>query len=195
MKESGAAIVASEIEFIDGSGSSISNKWYDEAIASWKNIGNSSLALLNANYLMTTSNLVIHRSVFKDIGFFKDFRYTHDLDFFIRALAAGHKIEFIPEPLLKYRYHSSNTISENHTKVRAEWAYICAEALCNPSGGLLEGMSSLDYCEKLLDIAANHQLSKGLLMLLQGQRNRGRLEYSTITKQPEFLQSLYRSVG
>lgn len=195
MKKSGAAIVASEIEFIDGSGSTISNKWYDKAIESWKNIGNNSLALLNANFLMTTSNLVIHRSVFKDVGFFKDFRYAHDLDFFIRALAAGHKIEFIPDPLLKYRYHSSNTISENHTKVRAEWAYICAETLCNPSGGLLEGMSSLNYCEKLLDIAASHQLSKGLLMFLQRQQNAGNWEYSAVTKQPDFSQSIYRSVG
>jgi glycosyltransferase involved in cell wall biosynthesis len=195
MKESGAAIVASEIEFIDGSGNPISNKWYDEALASWKIIGNNSLSLLNANFLMTTSNLVIHRSVFKDVGLFKDFRYAHDLDFFIRVLAAGHKIDVIKESLLKYRYHSSNTISENHTKVRVEWAYICADALCNPSGGLLEGMSSWNYCEKLLDIAANHQLSKGLLMFLQRQLNTGNREYSSMSKQPDFTQLIYRSVG
>ncbi len=194
IKEMGMTVVASDIKFIDAQANSIENAWYKEVIQDWKNIQNTSLALLNGNFLMTTSNLVIHRSVLRDIGFFRDFRYAHDLDFFVRILAFGHKIKWISEPLLKYRYHSTNTISENHAKVRAEWAYICAKALREPSAGLLEGMSSLEYKEKLIEIIQKHNLSQGVLMMLQSFNKLEQPDFSSMTFHEDYYKSILRSL-
>lgn len=126
--DAGADLAASGIRFIDGQGGSIGNDWYAAALAfrAGRDMGT---ALVNANFLMTTSNFLFRRDLTARIGEFAALRYTHDLDFALRALACGRHIALLEEPLLRYRLHGSNTISEDHRRVRAEWAATAAAYL------------------------------------------------------------------
>ncbi len=72
--------------------------------------GDPALALLESNYLSTTSNFAFRRSrVGSDP--FAALRYAHDWDFALARAAAG-KLLFLEQPLLQYRVHPSNTIKE-----------------------------------------------------------------------------------
>jgi glycosyltransferase involved in cell wall biosynthesis len=122
-----AALAASGIAFMDGSGAAIGNDWYRDALAFHQAGADLGTALVNANLLMTTSNFLLRRNLLAHTGDFAALRYAHDLDFALRLLALGHGIVFSTDVLLRYRQHGSNTISEDHRKVRAEWA-ACAAA-------------------------------------------------------------------
>ena len=124
--EPAAAAFASGLSFIDGRGASIGNAWFDEALAFHRKTGDLGVSLVNANFVMTTSNLVVRRGLFDALGGFADFRYAHDLDFLLRAVAAKKRILIAPRPLVSYRMHGNNTISESHRKVKAEWALAAA---------------------------------------------------------------------
>jgi glycosyltransferase involved in cell wall biosynthesis len=60
-----ASAVATGISFIDGAGASVANPWYEDACAFHRGSGDLGLALVNANFIMTTSNLVARRAVFE----------------------------------------------------------------------------------------------------------------------------------
>ncbi|MFH5926977.1 glycosyltransferase family 2 protein [Roseomonas xinghualingensis] len=126
--DAGADLAASSIAFIDSNDKTISNEWYAEAMA-FRVGRDMGAALVNANFLMTTSNYLFRRNLTARIGEFAALRYTHDLDFALRATALGHGITLVEEPLLRYRLHASNTISEDHRKVRVEWAATAAAYL------------------------------------------------------------------
>ena len=123
-----ADIAASGIAFINGNDKSIENPWYDEALAFSAGC-DMGAALINGNFLMTTSNFLFRRDLTTRIGEFAALRYTHDLDFVLRALALGHRVTLLQEKLLHYRLHGSNTISEDHRRVRSEWAASAAAYL------------------------------------------------------------------
>jgi len=67
---------------------------------------------LQGNLTVTTSNFFFSRSLFEKVGLFDDLRYTHDWDW---ALRASHVVQpdWIHEPLLRYRVHGTNTLSED----------------------------------------------------------------------------------
>jgi len=76
-------------------------------------------ALLSSNVAVTSGNLFFTRRLFDAIGGFRRFRYNHDWDFALRALAVAEPI-FVPEPIYRYRLHGANTIDESDTAARAE---------------------------------------------------------------------------
>lgn len=81
------------------------------------------------NLAITTSNFFFSRAVLEAIGGFAPLRYTHDWDFALRATArfGCHRID---EPLLLYRAHGSNTISEAATWAKlVENAYVFGSLL------------------------------------------------------------------
>jgi glycosyltransferase involved in cell wall biosynthesis len=125
----GAAITASGLEFMDGAGQATANPWYAESLAFHRAGAELGVALLNGNFLMTTSNLMFRRSAWNAVGPFAALRYVHDLDWLLRALALGHRVVVVDKALLRYRIHGSNTISEDHSAVRAEWAITAAAYL------------------------------------------------------------------
>ena len=114
--------VATALDFIDGDGRAIRNSWYEEGVAFYRRTQDLALTLINGNFLMTTSNLLLRRSLFDEIGGFSPLRYAHDLDFFLRLIARGKTIRLIRQPLLSYRQHPANTIKESALKVKAETA-------------------------------------------------------------------------
>lgn len=71
------------------------------------------LDLLAGNFLLSTSNLFCKRGVFEEIGLFKNLRYTHDYDFFLK-LCNHTTVQVLDRPLLKYRVHSQNTFAEKN---------------------------------------------------------------------------------
>ena len=64
----------------------------------------------------------MHRSLWRALGGFRDFRYVHDLDFLVRALElCKHRVVFEPEMVdVGYRVHQANTISESTERALAE---------------------------------------------------------------------------
>lgn len=125
-RQPGVDAVFSDLSFIDDDGRAIPNDWYQQAMKFHRKFGDLALTLVNGNIFMTTSNLLIRRSVFEEIGHFSALRYAHDLDFFLRLVLADKGVHRVDRPLLSYRLHAANTISEGHLKVKAEWAAVTA---------------------------------------------------------------------
>lgn len=75
--------------------------------------------LAHQNYLGTTSNMVFTKALHARIGGFSAFRYVHDWDFALRAMASGRCL-YVPHYFTAYRVHANNTIKENSAKVEAE---------------------------------------------------------------------------
>lgn len=80
--------------------------------------------LIMANYISTTSNMVFAKKLYDDIGGMRNLRFAHDWDFALRA-AENWKCAVIEKPLMKYRIHSTNTISSNRKHMLFEicWMY------------------------------------------------------------------------
>lgn len=72
------------------------------------------LMMFSQNYIATTSNMLFKKSLWEQVGGFRDYRYAHDWDFAIRCMMQG-KVRYIAEYLTYYRVHGSNTISESRT--------------------------------------------------------------------------------
>src|SRR5262245_48541320 len=165
-EDPGLTVVATGISFVDENDNAISYPWYEETCAFSEKIGDLGLALVNGNFLMTTSNLVARRAVFDEIGAFDDLRYAHDLDFFLRLLAHEKRVAVLPEELLTYRVHGSNTIYEAPREMRLETAVVIAFfARRLPSLG--EGPAHEPaYLSQILEIAERHRLTRLVTLAL-----------------------------
>jgi glycosyltransferase involved in cell wall biosynthesis len=114
--------VASDINLINAEGqvTTYSEDAYTQAWLDWheglkqnyRMTQNFFACLLEGNFLITTSNFFFHRRVWEKLGGFADLRYMHDYEFSMRVMKAGFKAAFLPEKLLSYRLHDSNTIRE-----------------------------------------------------------------------------------
>jgi len=123
-----AALAASHIEVVDGAGSTIGVKHAWKTLPPWKpptagpylsGLGDPRLALLETNWLATTSNMAFPSSLIRDHGLrFAPLRYAHDWDFALAACRHG-TIEVVEEPLVRYRVHGANTIDEGGADGRA----------------------------------------------------------------------------
>jgi glycosyltransferase involved in cell wall biosynthesis len=187
-----ADIAASRISFIDTAGQPMSNPWYEDALGYFKQCGDISLALINGNFLMTTSNFVFRRRLLDEIGYFAPLRYAHDLDFALRALANRKRFVLADESLLAYRIHDGNTISENHAQVRLEWAIVTAAFL---AAIRRRGPVDWGYARALEDILERHKLTLPvhLSIIYSGQREET-LERSPLLLDPAFRTFLIESL-
>lgn len=145
--------VATGLTFIDDNGADIPNQWYDSARLFYEQTQDLAVALINGNFVMTTSNLFARRALFEEIGYFAPLRYAHDLDFFLRALARGKTLRFLTQPLLRYRFHAANTIKENEQRVRMERAAAIASFILNVWQERAENPGAArDYVGKIAEI-------------------------------------------
>jgi glycosyltransferase involved in cell wall biosynthesis len=127
--------VFSYIELINAQGESLGirrgaeENWLGQsADDSFRDEHDFALDLLAGNFLHTTSNLICRREVFDQIGLFANLRYTHDYEFYLR-LCTQCAVALIEMPLLKYRFHETNTLSENAAASRFETALVLADFL------------------------------------------------------------------
>ena len=82
-------------------------------------------ALLTENFLSTTSNFVFSRRWYKKVGEFRPLRFTHDWDFALR-MAMIADLSLLPEPLVNYRVHETNTIREDQVAMIFEICWCLA---------------------------------------------------------------------
>lgn len=186
-----ADVLMTSLKFINDDGAEISNPWFDRAIGFYHECNDLGLALVNGNFFMTTSNLVARRSLFSEVGYFADLRYAHDLDFFLRLVGHGKIIEYIDEKLLSYRLHGNNTISENHSKVKIEWAAAVAIYL-HSRWSISVSPMRWNRSGHYLDILRKHELTELVLMFLAffESNNVQTLERNTWQQDPSFMSAL-----
>lgn len=149
------------MNFIDGDGRQMGNPWFDEVFSYYKSSGDLGKTLVNGNIFVTTSNLIARRRLFDDIGMFSDLRYAHDLDFFLRLVSRERKVKIVEQPLLSYRIHQTNTISEGHLKVKLEWAAVTAFHLSRIA--TLPG--GWEKVQSYVEILSRHNLMQPVLLL------------------------------
>lgn len=85
-------------------------------------------ALLSSNVAVSSGNLFLARDFAHEVGPFADYRYNHDWDFCLRALARAEPA-WVPDALYLYRLHGANTITESAHAARDEAMRICASYL------------------------------------------------------------------
>lgn len=79
------------------------------------------LALLRGNFTVSTSNFFFPAERIAQIGGFRKKRYNHDWDFLARLLEHSHSLVCVGQrPLLSYRLHGHNTITQNTLMARVE---------------------------------------------------------------------------
>ena len=124
----GAAIACSYLRIVDDQGYEIGIKHAWRDLEPWpaphppphlSDFDDPVLALLQSNWVSTTSNLAFRRTLVVETGLtFGNLRYTHDWDFLLAASAAG-EIALVEEPSVRYRVHSDNTIREGAGSAQA----------------------------------------------------------------------------
>jgi len=189
--------VVTGLSFIDEAGNKRRNPWYEESKAFYEKVGDLSLALINGNFFMTTSNLMIRRSVFKEIGYFSALRYGHDLDFFLRLLAYDKRVYFLDKPLLNYRIHQASTIREDHSKVRVEWAAVTAFFMHRIWKNPNSARRNWGYLQELIEIADRHNLTRSLIFFFAYFEKSGMpsLERGSFLGDDEFREVIFKVVG
>jgi len=159
--------VATGLTFIDADSAALSNPWYEDGKSFYKQAQDLSLALINSNFFVTTSNLFVRKALFEEIGYFAPLRYTHDLDFFLRLLAWSKGVHFFDQPLLHYRIHRANTIQEDDIKVQVERAAVVAFFLYSAwSNRVRDSKDWHGYIAKLTQITDRQALGALLFYFL-----------------------------
>lgn len=131
-------------------------------------LGDPGLALLETNYLSTTSNIAFRRELAADLRF-ADLRYCHDWDFFL-GLAARGKLALIDEPLVRYRVHPSNTLRETEREGTARMRFEIQWLLARRAAAVLEaavgrGHDAADLRRRLWSSLPHFGAEKILLQL------------------------------
>ncbi|MBF0523587.1 MAG: glycosyltransferase [Deltaproteobacteria bacterium] len=124
----GKEFLATDIELVDADSRPITDKthwwleWYEGLKQIYYDTGDFLQAILQGNFLITTSNFFLKRSVYDGIGYFGSYKYLLDYDFILRFLSANRDgILFLhDQKLLHYRLHGSNSIKENPLKANQE---------------------------------------------------------------------------
>jgi len=168
-----AGIASSGMRFMDGGGGEIGNAWYDAALTFYRDAADLGVALLNGNFLMTTSNLLIRRETLAAVGPFAALRYGHDLDWLLRALALGQRMDIVETPLLRYRIHAGNTIAEDHAGVRAEWAIAAAAYLTLRWDRAGAPLPDWDHAGAALAVLRRHELDRAVAACMAYLRRTG----------------------
>ena len=123
-QDPGLTMLASWLQVIDAGGKPLGVKEGFRNMQPWPRprpgpslaaTGDLALALLETNFVSTTSNVAFRRRLFEDGVRFQPLRYAHDWDFILAACGAG-KLDLVEEPLVSYRIHGDNTIREGESQ-------------------------------------------------------------------------------
>lgn len=147
---------------------------------------------LAGNPAITTSNFFFSRALANQVGDFAPLRYTHDWDWALRACRHTAPI-WLHEPLLAYRVHSGNTLSEEDAwRHIHENSHIQAKALLARPSSTDPETETFAACQALLRNESLHPLAL-LVYVLYRQAGvlDGRLEELTVGDQETwFLKNL-----
>lgn len=103
--------------------------WYDEACVKERSEAPGlGFVLLGTNFAVSTGNFFLRRSLYREIGPFRDYGIAHDLDFLLRALVVSEPL-LLREKLYFYRVHGANTIYSKIQQTEEELTRIYADYL------------------------------------------------------------------
>ena len=170
-------LVGSYIDIIDRDGKSLgikhgyadSSPWLLEVPERSFRAGNDlHKALLTENYWSTTSNFVFSRQWFDTVGEFRPLRFTHDWDFALRTARVARMV-LLPEILIRYRVHATNTIRNDRAAMIFEICWCLAahlpQHLADPT---FVNLSAAPVVDELLHSIYTFGLERALnVMLLQ----------------------------
>ena len=119
-REEEAALVIGRVKLIDETGAALGPEhptavWYAEALAALERAGSPARGARAHNFAVTTSNFFVRKELWAALGGFRAFRWVHDYDFLLRALAlCPERVVFEPSlEDVRYRVHPGNTITRN----------------------------------------------------------------------------------
>ncbi len=185
-----AALIAGAITPIDAKGrtsqSGVAADWLHRARDFATRAAHPPLALLNENFVATTSNMVFTRALWQQLGGFASLRYCHDLDFLLRAFAQAPVVIAGDTPQVLYRVHAANTIAEDVRGVRVELAAVIAEAV-HTLGPRLLPLEEDDGFAVFSEFLRNKTLSDLVLYFttLRGRFGDAHAFYGHVTAEPQ----------
>lgn len=93
---------------------------YAARLAEAASLPTAGFALLRSNLAITASNIVVGRGLFDRVGgFAPGLAISQDWDFLLRCLPFTEPV-FVPEPLVEYRIHATNTSRDARGTARGE---------------------------------------------------------------------------
>jgi glycosyltransferase involved in cell wall biosynthesis len=156
-------LAASWIEVIDADGVSLGVKRGYRNMPPWpppthgpmlSDLGDPELALLETNFISTTSNIAFRRALIDRHRLrFCSLRYTHDWDLILAACGRG-RCAVVEQPLVKYRVHGDNTIREGADRAKGEMRFevmwtVCRHAASTVNRAVARGRDGSDLRHRL----------------------------------------------
>lgn len=127
------------------------NKWYLGMLEKYREEQSIKNAILRGNLYITTSNMVFRRCVVEAVSGFTDERYLHDYSFLLRSIfSAKISASILDEPLLSYRLHNANTITENPLKANEEAFSVLSHTMKNVPLPSALNETALNHIEVIL---------------------------------------------
>ena len=156
-------LLSTWIEVIDATGQQLAIKegWHnlepwpiEHPELSFQQTDDFGLNLLRGNFVATTSNILMRRSLHDKVGGMRNLRFAHDWDFLLRAASCA-KCKLIPKPLVKYRVHDSNTINSNRAWMLFDICWVLAANLHRFEGKQI--FNSLDPEKSMQDLVTLYE--------------------------------------
>ena len=120
MRDQDLRVIGTDVALIDSLGVTIKETsinwigWHAGLKRLLQESGDLVTTMIAGNIFVSTSNLVVEKSVFDAVGPLFDYRYVQDYDFILRCLQKLQgQVFWLEKKLLQYRLHGTNTISED----------------------------------------------------------------------------------
>ncbi len=204
-------LAASWLRVVDGQGETLAIKQAFHNLPPWSpprpgpqlsESGEPSLALLESNYISTTSNVAFRRQVWRQGVRFQALRYAHDWDFVLAACQVG-ELEILEQPSVRYRVHGKNTIREGTDLGKGLMRFEILWSVARHANALIERWAAKGYdraeLERRLWTSAprfgNDALFAQLLALRGGARHPGSAYDALIRQDHPFRDAAVRQLA
>jgi GT2 family glycosyltransferase len=149
-----ADLVAGRPAMIDERGRRLrrgpSAAWLARAEAFATRTGFEQLSLLHENFVVSSSNMVFSRALWRRAGGFANLRTCHDLDFLMRAYDNGRVTIDRSRVHVQYRVHTENTVHADDSLLHLEVAAVTAATFRQSGTRLLPDAAARDAYDAML---------------------------------------------
>jgi hypothetical protein len=124
LRDASAGLAFSRLEFIDDGGRRVPpenewERWYAKGLGDIASCPTLGCSLLLNNTSVTSSNFLFTRTLREKVGAFSAHRFCHDWDFLMRSVLVAEPV-YVPEVLLQYRLHQTNSTASLRDVQEAE---------------------------------------------------------------------------
>jgi glycosyltransferase involved in cell wall biosynthesis len=126
-------LIFSGVQYVDAQGQLAVNDMVQrflkmqQEIHTFPSVG---FACLAANVAISTGNFLFSRTLWQQVGEFASYRYCHDWDFLLRAIAFTEPV-YLPENLYSYRFHGKNSFESLQSVALTETDQIVGQYIKN----------------------------------------------------------------